>query len=381
MELNQHLMAQDMRIRKGRAKLDNDRERRLNQVLGESKSPEEALLKRCSHFTLEALTKEKENAMKACEIVVKEREEQYTDLIRDLRKSLKRAVLLKNDCEGRSGHYDGWKDNVSKNVFGDLEATQVLRQMISDATDEYSSSSSKNKKGKTSKSRPERSQDEDDEDPDAGLNTTAEKAQALRNLAGHLRRLSTELVSRTRSLRFFDVVRQLQLARSGVATSDVGQICSRCKREAPPDVLSVLTVCGHTACKPCIDDYQRSEECIVIGCNAPARVFNVVKAEELGEEDRAAGVGRHYGRKLEAVISLIKKEIPKEEQVILFVQFDDLMHKVSEALTENGVSHHCLEKSARGKGAWMMSDFQENQTSKKMKVLMLNVSDESASGA
>ena len=404
MELNQHLMAQDMRIRKGRARFDNDRERRLNQVLGESKTPEEALIKRCSHFTLENVAADRENAIQACETIVKERQIQHADLVCDLKKSLKQAVLLKNECGCMDVHYQWWKEGIPKNTAGDLEATRFLQQLVEEVTQKYKVKGKGSQRAKASKNNTAGKQavgdssfgrgvmkngkpiTHSDTDIDTGdsigeqQDTVAEKVQTLRNMAGHLRRLATELTSRTRSLRFFDVVRQLQLARSGIATSAIGQTCSRCKKEAPSDALSVLTLCGHTACNKCLVDFQRNDECVVVGCNAAARKFNIVKAQELGEEDEEAKVGRHYGRKLEAVISMIKHEIPKEDQVILFVQFEDLMQKVSEALEHHGITHHCLNKKARAKAAAMMTDFQNETTTNKKKALMLNLSDESASG-
>lgn len=378
-------MAQDMRIRKGRTRVDNDRERRLNQVLGESKSPEEALVKRCSHFTLDDLTEGKQNALQACDIVVKERQSQYDNLILDLKKSLRRAILLKNECPPGSNHFDWWVDNVPKNAAGDLEATGLLYQMIGQAKEKYGGRS-KRPANRAKKGPTEDTDEGSGEEVDRQLESAPEKLQALRGLAGHLRRLGTELVSRTRSLRFFEVVRQLQRARSGQESSKVSRTCSKCKTETTPDMISVLGLCGHTACQKCLGDRQRSGECVVLGCNAAAEKWSVVKATELGEEDQNASVGRHYGKKLEAVVNLLKNEIPKDDQVILFVQFNDLMAKVSAALTDHGISHYAVGVNVEGgKGKKntgnQISDFQDETGSKKKKVLMLNVADESASGA
>ncbi|KAI9883354.1 MAG: hypothetical protein M1823_004888 [Watsoniomyces obsoletus] len=427
MELNQHLMAQDMRIRKGRTRVDNDRERRLNQMLGESKSPEEALLKRCSHFTLENLSKDRENAIQACEIVVKEREAQFADLLQDLEKSLREAVWLKKEGQLEGPHYERWILNVKNNAFGDLEATKILMEKIDTATAKYGpggekrSTSHKHKKGKDaakSKAKPKPkpkakkparrknrkvvSDDEDDEDeeeetaaetsedeesdPDPGPRTNDQMERDLREQATHLRRLSVELVSRMRSLRFFNVVRQLQLARSGLSTSAEGRTCSKCGRDdILPDALSVLTLCGHTACGDCLKGASdRSNECVVIGCKAPAQAFNVTKAAELGEEDTQTRTGRHYGRKLETIIDLINKRIPKEDQIILFVQFDDLMRKISDAFDVNGISHFAMLSAVKGRGnqhSNMISEFQDDTSKNRKRVLMLNPSNEFASGA
>jgi SNF2 family DNA or RNA helicase len=63
--------------------------------------------------------------------------------------------------------------------------------------------------------------------------------------------------------------------------------------------------------------------------------------------------------------------------VLLFVQFDDLMKKVSEALNFRGIEHLQITGSAVKKSN-TLEQFQNNQ---KARVLLLNVVDESASGA
>ena len=53
---------------------------------------EEALLKRCSHFELE--TGDKENAIKACEVIVQERTKQLQDCKAELLRKLNDAVKM-----------------------------------------------------------------------------------------------------------------------------------------------------------------------------------------------------------------------------------------------------------------------------------------------
>ncbi|KAI9780338.1 MAG: hypothetical protein M1839_006761 [Geoglossum umbratile] len=81
-------------------------------------------------------------------------------------------------------------------------------------------------------------------------------------------------------------------------------------------------------------------------------------------------------------MKFIKNDTAKYDQVLLFVQFVDLMEKVSTALDENRISHYALTKRLAKKAANMMRAFQETMDSRtKRKVLVLNVADESASGA
>jgi SNF2 family DNA or RNA helicase len=81
--------------------------------------------------------------------------------------------------------------------------------------------------------------------------------------------------------------------------------------------------------------------------------------------------------KLEKVVNLIKKEIPKEERVLIFVQFPDLMKKVTEAFTEHKIKFLEIKGSASMKS----KNLEQFQNGSEERVLLLNVMDESASGA
>ena len=72
-----------------------------------------------------------------------------------------------------------------------------------------------------------------------------------------------------------------------------------------------------------------------------------------------------------------RKKVPKDERVLVFVQFPDLMKKVAEALEANGI--HFLE--IRGSASQKSKNLEKFQNDSKERVLLLNVMDESASGA
>lgn len=69
--------------------------------------------------------------------------------------------------------------------------------------------------------------------------------------------------------------------------------------------------------------------------------------------------------------------MPKKERVLIFVQFDDLMKKVGEALTANKIKYLEIRGSASQKSKALES-FQDGSDER---VLLLHVTDESASGA
>ena len=70
-------------------------------------------------------------------------------------------------------------------------------------------------------------------------------------------------------------------------------------------------------------EYTERQECPYTGCKAPARTSGVVKAGTLGC-DEAHAAGGKFGTKLRQIVERIQ-DIPKEDRIIVFVQFSDLM--------------------------------------------------------
>ncbi|KAJ7130633.1 hypothetical protein C8R44DRAFT_872419 [Mycena epipterygia] len=357
LELEHHLRALEMTIKRGR-KTESDREKRLAKSLGDSKSAEEALLKRCSHFDLDTAN---ENAMKACDVIVRERQNQLDDckaeLLRAVKAGVKREISLGNVPD--ESIFSIWVRTAQDTGVDDSDASDMIRAILEEA-DVKSIDKKKNRKS-------------------VELNNKIKDAIWEHREATHdIRRLAKELVGRVRSLRFFTAVRDLQKQRE--VPLDVS--CEGCGRKSIPlDEVSVLSSCGHMGCSECVRNCADKEECVYRAsgaCISAARVLNIVKAETLGVDDEARdGRGKHYGKKLEEVMELIKVKVPKDERVLVFVQFPDLMKKVAEALKDNHIKFLEIKGSASAKSKSLES-FQQNSTER---VLLLNLMDESASGA
>ncbi|KAJ7180752.1 hypothetical protein C8R46DRAFT_985768 [Mycena filopes] len=357
LELEHHLRALDMTIKRGR-KTESDREKRLAKSLGDSKSAEEALLKRCSHFDLDTSN---ENAMKACDVIVRERQNQLDDckaeLLGAIKAGVKREISLGNVPD--ESIFSIWARTSKETGVDDSDASEMIRTML-DAADVDSMSKKKNRKS-------------------VELTTKVKDAIWEHREATHdIRRLSKELVGRVRSLRFFTAVRDLQKQRE--APLDVS--CVGCNRKSVPiNELSVLSSCGHMGCSDCVRACADKEECVYRAsgdCISAARALNIVQAETLGVDDEARdGRGKHYGKKLEEVMDLIKNKVPKDERVLIFVQFPDLMKKIAEALKDKNIKFLEIKGSASAKSKSLES-FQQDS---KERVLLLNLMDESASGA
>ncbi|KAI0349556.1 hypothetical protein OH77DRAFT_1525567 [Trametes cingulata] len=133
-------------------------------------------------------------------------------------------------------------------------------------------------------------------------------------------------------------------------------------------------------CRPCVVACADKEECVYAAsgaCRAAARALNIVKADSLGIDGEARdGRGKHYGLKLEKIMELIKKTIPKDERVLIFVQFPDLTAKVAEALH----SYRVPFLEIRGSASQKSKNLEKFQNDSEERVPLLNVMDESASG-
>jgi len=303
-----------MVLKKPKLKSESDRDKRLQESLGQSDSAEEALLKRCSHFDLDFTAhKYSDNAPKQCDVIVEERTKQLKECKDELRVVLQEAQWLHASIPqgDEENHYERWL-RVSKNTgVGDAEASKQVRALIEAAGKvKGPPKSATPKKPKAKKAKVIVC--EDDGDPDADVDnsdkpkTDADLLWDLREKTHRLRKLEKELVGRVRSLRYFEGVRDLQKSK-GVLPINNCPICSR-KIDSLADI-SILSSCGHMGCHSCLSDAAFDERCPTEGCRVAAVVSSVIRATTLGEEDTDRAVGRHFGIKLEEVMKLIEYDL------------------------------------------------------------------------
>ncbi|TGZ83578.1 hypothetical protein EX30DRAFT_327192 [Ascodesmis nigricans] len=445
LELDNYLAASDYNIRKTRVRADNDRDRRTQEALGECKSADEALIKRCSHYEMQA--KDEVNAVHACAAIVKSRKDQLASIRDDIRRGLLDCVRRYDEIGPEEWAETGWKDvfKIGVDAFhegiGDADANHDIEVLIKEAMargkptkvvyvegteadpkipnpprapptkEEY-------EEYKKRKAQKKTDLDDDDQDEGAGgsgmilLNgqwkkfakltkkekdqlleqdthvggwprTKSERYTQLKDKFFPLRNLvRNELVGRHRGLRFFRAVRDFQrlLLEKGTRTTDVD--CAKCgKRKLDISEAAVFTLCGHTGCYDCLSELSKTIKCIAPKCDAAKNRKNVIlKADDLGVEEKKDGDGKHFGRKLEKVVELIKEHIPKDDKVLLFVQFKDLLDKVAKVLKHHGIKFLQISGSADAQGK-TVHEFQNSQGATGPKVMLLNVMQQSSSGA
>ena len=380
----------------------------------------------------------------ACEKMIAIREEQMESLVVELEKDLLHAAWLEQQCgraaetQHQGFHYHQWKSEIERAGLRDPESTSRLRHCLSAAlkkvdanTEEIyyrdppsaevlkkeqkaaderkkqekakrtadrqaknaSEGDQKRKTSKKSKANAHPDEDfedmvvsdsekvqADDEDPNPPdpKPTKIRKddfetyASVLRNLTGHLRSLAVELTSRTRSLRFARGAQQLQQWYNSLGDPPC---CMSCRTVVNHhENISVNIRCGHLTCKECIQSTNKLI-CAVTGCGEGSESHRLRKAVDLVGD----GKSWRYGARLGNIVELIKG-LPKDEQILLFVQFDDIMLSMASALDAEKITNHALSKKAGRQMVTMMNDFQDNKGEGKKRVLLLNPSNETAAG-
>ena len=257
----------------------------------------------------------------------------------------------------------------------------------------------------------------------------SDKKWHIREEVREVRMLARELAGRMRSLRFFRSVRDLQRlssheevacqacdAKSGGAGAPTtakgpgGKKRPAATSSHPKSRSGLLSTCGHVGCLECLRQNAELQECGVAGCACPARHSSVVDATSLGTEaaapgsvttpkspakrakgpatrpsgdggptDEALEMGAH-GSKMAHLVQRLR-DTPRDERVLVFVQFPDLMKQVADVLAEAGIKSLKLKGSVHQQtGA--LDEFQKEELGPKdARVLLLLSRDESASGA
>lgn len=210
--------------------------------------------------------------------------------------------------------------------------------------------------------------------------TLKELFWALRNQVYELRALNKEYVGRTRSLRFFRAIEQAQ--REFAASQQLLSSDRATNVQIPLVNQAIFSCCGHVGETSKMCAAAAREECPAAGCHANVRSHSVVECASLclNESNSNAKAVTHHGAKLAEIINLVSG-FPKDERVLIFVQFEDLLTQVYTVLNKEGFPTLKLKGTAHQMSA-IMSKFQNAKLGKNdERILLLELHNESASGA
>lgn len=389
----------------------------LRQVLEDSSSAEEALLKCCTHFNL---SNESTTPMKTCDDIIAFRKDQQEDLERDIVDSLASAIRQQNRIEilqpgwtkltkmdkgevlNVVGRYlasveqsqsisHGADDEVHSRlkdlvtlaqtdtetnpgkydkIFAAANGDVVEEEDFEPAEDDESESEPGKKKRKVSSTMAKMTNYEDTRDDDQKL---FEMKKALRDHMHQVRSLGKELCGRVRSLRYIDRIRRFQ--RDGAHIE-----CKKCSHSAVGrEDAGVLSCCGHTGCLQCLKLCASEGKCVEPSCTARVSMAHVVPAGKLGT-DKDNKSDAQQGAKLTEIISKVKEVVSLGDRMIIFVQFDDLKQRIAEALERSKIKAVMVEGSV-DKQVKALRPFQEENPNKNdPRVLLLKMDDEQSAG-
>jgi hypothetical protein len=248
-----------------------------------------------------------ENAMKACAAIVHERETQLSKCKEDLLKHFKKALQQQSTLKAKAGrhldesHFEAFLRGTVNEGLGEEEATAMVLDLFVEAGGKVPE--------KEEVAKVKAKQTAADDLPSSVKDLVWEH----REHTHEVRRIVKELVARKRSLRFFTAVRDLQRDQNDeMEDSRKSYCCPGCgKTDLSTDEIGVLSSCGHMGCLTCIRAYSADREACVAdksaGCRQLTRFISIVEAKTLGVDDiERDGKGKHFGRKLEQIIDLIK---------------------------------------------------------------------------
>lgn len=320
------------------------------------------------------------NALLMCEKIANIRSNEYQQTLTQVSSELMKGYWLMkmgDQTNDSCDQFKNWLGRATKNLVGDHETTNDIRRVYEQVIRDYHpkvwmrffrKADDKNKERDSLPTYP------------IGNNMSTGKTHLTclvansRQSTSSLNRLCENLVVRKRSLRVFQMVRNIQ---QGMAME-----CSKCCKKTPPSDLTLLGHCGHLLCGKCgVTSYcgvmQDDDE-----CNAAVAGYQRIPCASLGVQS-ASDVSSEFGSKMDTIVNLISGKlqvgataIGPDDRVLVFVHFNDTFLKLQEALKAAKITHACL---AGSKASNILKDFQDIRKSS-VQVLIMIIGDQSASG-
>ncbi|KAJ5815684.1 hypothetical protein N7474_007461 [Penicillium riverlandense] len=322
---------------------------RLNDILGSSKAPLEALVKYC------ASTKLQNNPwdVEAYKSRLKTHRQTRTEHCSKLEGLVKQAAMIIRRWKMQSSlinrclaSYDIWVGSDDGNdVTAEMEerfakaSKKVKKPLAKSHTKEKAGSPKDNRGlpgGRPSK-RAKLSCSGLAENSKAELQYQEVEA-VMKALAVDVNSILKLIVQSERDIRLSEAILNLQTAATAIT-------CSKCNaQQVSITKVGLLASCGHLLCEVCIDKIPEKEcQCLVPGCDGSAKPSKIVHGSSI-EGGKSTD---EKDSKIEKLVEILQ-QVPADELVLVFVQFEDLMPIVSRALKANGIEHRMARAGYMG---------------------------------
>ena len=384
MELETHLKSLEMNsmtAQKSKRKCTGDRESRMQRILEESDSGEEALLKCCCHFNMSSSF----TALETIDDIILLRMSEKTRLENEMIESLASAFRQQHNI---LLHQSDWnmvtvtgKGEIHDALVVFLRDVKGMKSVPHGADTEINDNIclivTKGRNHFEENPSSQSSKCDDNRHDDIDITHIFEMKHALRNHMHFVRSMTKELCGRMRSLRYIQNIRQFQLANEIFK-------CSMCKQEISDNSMEhsigVLSCCGHAGCIDCLRSHAKEGRCITPDCCARVSTSHIASTDRLGVNNDVSS-GR-FGRKLTSVVQKVQEILNNgnDDRIIVFCQFDDLKALVAEALRASNIQSLQV-KGTVAQQINTLTIFQKEIPDKgDPRVLLLKMDDEQSAG-
>ncbi|KAF1931765.1 uncharacterized protein M421DRAFT_90003 [Didymella exigua CBS 183.55] len=369
LELSQHLISQRMQVKRLKNKAESDRVSRLNASLNNSKTAEDALLKA-------ALLNETSAGESGLDSLLRKRSEQRRETEHEISRLMRAFVWHKRTGFKGLKPTDPKKAETEENTVPKLWAsfTQDIRKHA--WLGDYDATTKSKVLLLKAETKPTSGGFEELK------NASKEKMiREAKKIMSHLRDSCVELALRTRSERFISNVQDLLRPLCEDSHEPISCDAEHCQKTAIISEIYLASQCGHLTCEPCLLARGDDENCVVTGCSCTVQAVNLIRATDLGSTPET--VSEHsFGRKMDDIARLIK-EIPADDQGLVFTPNDETVAMLGEVLDHHGILFYTPSGCKPPQAAKIIEEFKasvEEDPENRPKVLLLNLTSETAAG-
>jgi hypothetical protein len=373
-----------------REKYSHDQRGRVSEIVGSCDTPEQSLIKRSSFYDALPRWSSAGEEIDTATKLLKHRRRETVKILSEITIQAKAVAWLLHQLGQTDPRFDALKASFESNDYGDSDVSSQARDIIDEALRSYreedwkefwlppNERTVKTVSAVTNIDSGETEADEetvDEEEVRRGdqvdanseyvplsqrkKRTTQPKKTDLRPLPCNKSDTEKELREWTNRFRvnvlaLVERMRALRFAESAYAFQDSAAIpdCQSCEqndRRYRKKQHNVLGKCGHIICKYCLEDVLGNNKCTVGDCRAAVDTQYVIPGLHFAMCRSINTPTPAGGTKVDALVKLLKDEnsIPKEDQVILFLQFPDLEQTVTAAFQVHNISYVSVGTTAR----------------------------------